>query len=315
MKKPNSQQPDSTEYSFSVAKRAEPRLTVESSRLAKINIWAPLSAFAWDGGELELSKEIWIKGRASYRGFEDPVFSRFLSIDERTECAEAEHWLSIVQPAHYPVSPRASINCFLLALWIAKRTQAHATVRFEESDAGHRTAARILERFRWIEGHALVEVDDADLYLVSRILPALVDCYASGGRLRNALALTFRGCVAGDWQSAIVCYSAAAEAMLTFARGPGVTRRLAAAYSKLAPSGSRQLSAEMFSELYAIRSAIVHGVSYERKNRDENVRALVRFADALRGLWGVVLSSPDIRTVLESEDDRRAQFFADDEVR
>ncbi|MGH7310459.1 MAG: hypothetical protein ACREK6_17375, partial [Candidatus Rokuibacteriota bacterium] len=57
--------------------------------------------------------------------------------------------------------------------------------------------------------------------------------YTSGSRPRNAIVLTFRGCVSVDWQSSFMCFIAAAEAMLTYSDKPGITARLANAYGRL----------------------------------------------------------------------------------
>jgi len=117
--------------------------------------------------------------------------------------------------------------------------------------------------------------------------------------------------VSRDWQAAFICFAAAAEALLTYSREPGLTDRLARSYAKLVarsqPAAKR--AQEQFKRLYALRSDIVHGRSYERRRSSHNVRELVAFSNVLRRLWGAVLANPDLRSHLEGDDKHREKLF------
>ncbi|MEK7362678.1 MAG: hypothetical protein AAB016_01765, partial [candidate division NC10 bacterium] len=155
------------------------------------------------------------------------------------------------------------------------------------------------------------EVEDRDLDEVARILAPLRAVYATRRRLKNALALTFRGCVAYDWQSAFISFSAAAEAILTYSSKPGLTDRLAKSYVTLVGAGrlGRKSAYDRFKRMYSVRSDIVHGRAYDRKHPSRNLADLVEFSDILRQLWKVVLESPKVRSALEGDDRKRQKFL------
>jgi len=115
---------------------------------------------------------MWLRPGSAYTGYDKQEFASFLSEEERKECRETEHWLAFVRSAHDELSARAAINSFLVALWVAKPTLTHATLRFEEPAAGASSVARILDRFHWIRGYAAKEVKDNDLGTAEESLTA-----------------------------------------------------------------------------------------------------------------------------------------------
>jgi hypothetical protein len=269
MKKANKAQGprEYTEYDFSVGVRGKYSAREPApSDAVTVRVWAPLAEFRWHGVERRLTDDVWLRPGSSYTGYEREAFAQFLSEEERNECRDTGHWLNMVRFPHQELTARASINIFLIALWIAKPTLTHMAMRFEETDAGVFTAARVLERVRWIEGYAAKEINDDDLDLVERIMLPLREIYLARGRLKNALVLTFRGCVSSEWQSALICYASAAEALLAHSRDRGVVGRLAKTYGRLAGRSERRRdeAEAQFRRLYAIRSDIVHGRAFDR---------------------------------------------------
>lgn len=289
------------EYDFSKGVRATDTIYVR----------APLIGFRWAGLERQIL-DMWIQRGSSYRDYEEfPEFKYALSEEERDRCREAEHWLSFTHTQRDELSVRAKVNSFLLALWIVRPTQTHVPFRFEKAESSFRLVARFLDRFQWVEGETTDEIRNRDLDEVTRILTPLRAAYVARCRLKNALALTFRGCVASEWQSAFICFSAAAEAILTYSPRLGLIDRLAKSYAKLvSTSVSAAESAEkQFKRLYSVRSGIVHGRAYDRNHPSRNLSDLAEFSDILRRLWRVVLESEEIRVALEEDDRARQSFF------
>ncbi len=277
-----------------------------------IHVWAPLIGFRWTGSERQIADDTWIRpgsARRDYQKFAE--FKYALAEEEWDRCREAEHWLALTHTRSDELSTKAKINSFLLALWIVRPTQTHVPFRFETAESGFRLVARVLDRFQWVEGQVADELKDQDLDEVTRILAPLRIVYAARRRLKNALALTFRGCVASDWQSTFICFSAAAEAILTYSKGPRLTDRLAESYAKLVSSSrsGRESAKDRFKRLYAIRSDIVHGRAFDRDNPSRNLSDLAEFSDVLRRLWRMVLESQEIRIALEGDDGHRQNFF------
>lgn len=277
-----------------------------------LHVWAPLIGFRWSGLERHITDDTWVRPRSACPDFgKFAEFKYWLSDEERDRCREADHWLVISHARSDELSAREKMNSFLLALWIVRPTQTHVPFRFETAESGFRLAARVLDRFRWVEGQTADKIRDGDLDEVTRILTSFRAVYTARRRLKNALALTFRGCVASVWQSAFICFSAAAEAILTYSPRSGLTDRLAKSYAKLVgTSRSGVESAERrFKRLYSIRSDIVHGRAYERSHTSRHLGDLSEYSTVLRQLWGVVLESEKIRTALEGDDRQRQNFF------
>lgn len=290
------------EYDFSKGVRAT----------ETIHIWAPLLGFQWAGLEQQIAGDTWIRPASGCRDYQKfPEFKYALAEEEWDRGREAQHWLALTHMRSDELSAKVKMNSFLLALWIVRPTRTHVPFRFETVESGFRLVARVLDRFQWVEGQAADEIKDKDLDDVTHILASLRIAYAACGRLKNALALTFRGCVASDWQSAFVCFSAAAEAILAYSQAPRLTDRLAESYAKLVSSSrsGRELAKDRFRRLYSIRSDIVHGHAYERAGPSSKLSDLGDFADLLRQLWKVVLGSKEVLVALEGDDKQRQNFF------
>jgi len=272
-------------------------------------IWAPLMSFVWDGAQFCIAADTWLRPAKDYEGFNQ--YAYVLAPEELDRCREALHWLHISRKGGEGLSAGEKINSFLMALWIARPTATHVPFRFEETPSGTKPFARHLDRFQWIRGQVREHVRDEHLSKARDLLPGLRRAYARRKRLRNALILTHRGCVSTSWQVAFVCWSAAAEALLTYSRGPGVTGRLARSYATLvtvSQAGAKRAE-ELFAKSYSIRSDIVHGYAHDRSGSVRNLRDLATFSNILRRLWSVVLTNPDLSEILEGGDDVRRKHL------
>lgn len=98
---------------------------------------------------------------------------------------------------------------------------------------------------------------------------------------------------------------------LTYDRGSGLTNRLARAYARLAenPDVPAAAGVDEFKAVYDIRSAIVHGRSYDRDESPTNLTDLIRCSNILRQLWRATLESEKTFCLLESDDEARRAFF------
>ncbi len=277
-----------------------------------LQVWAPLFGFRWAGSEHQVSPNTWIRPHRAYRGYDEtPAFKYAVSEEERERCGEVGHWLSFTHTRSDRLSTRVKVNSFLLTLWIVRPTRTNVPFRFEVAEPDFRLFARVVDRFQWVHEQAQEEITDDDLHRLTGLLPALRTVYTTSRRLKTALALTFRACVASEWQSAFVCFASAAEAILTCSSGPGLTSRLAGAYARVvAPGGiQRKAAEENFKRLYAARSDIVHGRVYERQDPTRNIDDLTEFADMIRAVWARILESHELSSALEGDDRQRRALF------
>ncbi len=276
------------------------------------DVWAPLTEFSWGGTDYQLASDTWIKKTIPIDLIDRKETEEFLSKEERNSCRETPHWLHFVRAVHDEPSPAAAVNSVLLALWLVRPTATHVPVRLAQTPSEF-SLARVLDRFQWVPGSVADSITDADLDALARILPPLRDVYASGRRLRNAVVLTFRGCVSVDWQSAFICFTAAAEAMLTYSSEPGITERLARTHGRLVATSAsnREAAAARFKKVYAVRSDIVHGRSHDRNRSKQNLIDLAECSHLVRSLWRVVLESDQVRGALERDDAGRRSFLTD----
>lgn len=274
-------------------------------------VYAPLSSFPWRGATFSVAPGVEIIQRPQpypLRGL-DQDLTRF----DRDQLFFADHWLTVDwSPGDEPHDSEI-VNLFLLAMWLSQPTKAHVKFRFKvatDPEAAPGSPTRLLGQFQWIEGAVADEVTDTQLATASSLFSSLREIRLSAPRLSNALHLTFAGCHASQWQVALVCFAAAAEAILTYETGPGITRRLALAYAcilaQAAPDRDRHF--REFSELYNRRSDIMHGRGYAIPGTD-TLPALARFGDALRELWKIVVGSSAIMEGLEAPDAQRKLFF------
>lgn len=279
--------------------------------MTEFKVYAPLSKFSWRGSKFSVAPGVEIIERPQpypLRGLDE-----HLTQFDRNELFYANHWLTVDWSTGDEPPPSEAVNIFLLALWLSQPTKAHVKFRFKvatDPEAPPGSMSRLLDQFQWTEGAAIDEVTNAQLITVSALFPSLCEIRRSAPRLSNALHLTFAGCQAIQWQVALVCFAAAAEAILTYETGSGITRRLALAYAcLLAQTGSeRDRLFREFYELYGKRSDIMHGRGYAIPGPDK-LPILARFGDALRELWKAVIGSPAIMQELEAPDAQRKLFF------
>lgn len=276
-------------------------------------IYAPLQDFCWNGGDFELTTGLRIRHfnqKPDLQGLDVT-----LSEDEQTDAFfYAQHWLTFHWNEGTEPSPAETVNLALVALWLVKPTRIHVAFRFQLGQGaavGEKNRSRLFDRFAWVPGATHEEFDDSDLKSASLYYPALHGICCAGSRLNDALILTLMGCWSHQWQVALICHAAAAEALLTYSTGPGITRRLATSYACLVETQrvSRDAAYGEFRTLYSVRSDIMHGRTHGVPS-SERLPLLVRIQDVLRMLWRAVISSPQLISVLEDSDAKREAYFS-----
>lgn len=280
--------------------------------MTHFDIYAPLNEFEWAGPDRELSSGIWLRRRTQrpdLRGLDTG-----LAQDEQDTISSADHWLEFPWDEGAAPSPAEIVNMTLLAFWLAKPTKTQVAYRFElgcGSAANTSRVCRLLDRFAWVPGITHTALEDSDLQSVAVHNQILRDLCRARGRLHDALVLTVTGCWSHKWQAALIAHAAAAEAILTYATGPGITRRLSTSFACLVETqpADRDRAFREFASLYAARSDIMHGRTHNVAPADR-LPTLARFEDILRRLWCAVLSSSQLIRVLEGTDAQRHAWFA-----
>ncbi|MGH2359075.1 MAG: hypothetical protein ACRDGM_00810 [bacterium] len=280
--------------------------------MSRFDIYAPLNEFEWAGLDFQLSPALSLRRRSQrpdLRGLDAS-----LAQDEQDTISLADHWLEFQWDEGTTPSPAETVNMILLAFWLAKPTKMHVAYRFElgcGSAVNTNKVCRLLDRFAWVPGTTHVALDDSDIEAAAVHNRVLRDLCRARGRLNDALVLTLVGCWSHRWQTALISHAAAAEAILTYATGPGITRRLSTTYACLveAQPADRDRAFREFVSLYAARSDIMHGRTHNVAPPDR-LPTLARFEEILRRLWRVVLSSPQLIHVLDDTDTQRQAWFA-----
>jgi hypothetical protein len=275
------------------------------------DIYAPLQEFHWDGDSFELSPGLWVTRFQHTPDLQG--WNARLSVDEQDKLFFAEHWLTFRWDEGAEPSPAANVNLVLLALWLVRPTKTHVAFRFQLGPNSTTTGSgrsRLLDRFQWIPGATYDQFDTRDLQLASDYYKVLCDLHCNRGRLNDALVLTLSGCCSRQWQVALICYAAAAETLLTCASGGGVTKRLSIAYACLVETElhRRNSAFKEFRALYSIRSDIMHGRAHSVPANDR-LPSLANFADMMRKLWLVVISSSPVIEALEGADAQRKAYI------
>lgn len=276
-------------------------------------IYAPLENFLWDGDSFQLGPSVWIKRCSALPDLS--TLTDTLAPIERVRLKHVRHWLcfeSIGREAPYPGEIE---NLVLLSLWLVTPTATQIPLRFYVNGGGAQgdgDAKRLLDRFMHLPDAAHNGFNDVSLQDASELFTKLPAVCAARGRLNDALLLTLTGCWDHAWQSALICHSAAAEALLTYATEGGITRRLAAAYACLTEADplKRDAAFDEFYAVYAARSDIMHGRTH-RIERDERLPTLARVQQLLRRLWRAVLSSPATIAALDGTDEERKAYFTE----
>ena len=273
----------------------------------RFEVYAPLQDFLWEGDDFELAPNLWIRrftGPPDISGLHE-----WIAKDEWDRASGAAHWLIFDWIDGTFPSPAEVTNLMLLSLWLVKPTRSYIAFRFElgrDAAGSEKARRRMLDRFAWVTGAIHADIEDMDLKSASAYYSALVTSCRARARLNDALLLTIAGCWSHAWQVALICHAAAAETLLTYETGRGITGRLAKSYACLTESDStkRDAAYREFSTLYSARSDIMHGRTHNVVTTDR-LPTLIRFQEVLRRLWRVVLTTPSLSAVLEGTDAQR----------
>jgi hypothetical protein len=155
-------------------------------------------------------------------------------VGERQNVFGVTHWLTFHCNEGVHPSSGSIANLVLLSLWIANPSKTHVAFRFE---IGQDTASKVksvrcsLDRFQWIHGENYRNFEETDIQLAASFYIHLYSIHSTRGRLNDALLLMLAGCWSSFWQVALISHAAAAEAILTYSKDPGITRRLAMSYA------------------------------------------------------------------------------------
>jgi hypothetical protein len=286
---------------------------VSGHMIRRFDVYAPLQDFYWPGGDFSFSPNLALKridDVPDLSGLESSV-----SKPEWQRATNSDHWLKFQWVDGAEPSPSEVINLVLLSLWLVKPIRSQVALKFEigrEDAANERTLSRLLDRFAWIPGTIDPDIADQDLRLASTYYSALEPLCRARGRLNNALVLTVAGCWSHGWQTALTCHASAAETILTYATGWGLTRRLGTSYACLVESDSpsRDAAFAEFVSLYSARSDVVHGRMHNIAKTD-TLPTLLRFQNLMRRLWSAVLTSKHHVSALELDDPGREAYLTE----
>jgi len=271
--------------------------------------YVPLNHLKYSGDDLDIAPGVSIK-----RIRETPNLygmDKHVSSDEWDTACSARYWL-VLELNESDLSTSEAMNLVLLSIWLVKPNRITASLRFDigTGDAeGQRTRSRLLDRFAWNSEEENEAFDQAQLESASNYYRALNNIYMSRVRLSNAMVLTLNGCWSNFWQAALISHAAAVEAMLTYSKGPGITKRLATFYACLVESESdkRDIAYGAFWRLYSARSDIMHGRVHDIEE-ENTLKLLAEFQSVLRTLWQTVLESNSAIAALEENDATRESF-------
>lgn len=273
-------------------------------------IYAPLCDFDWNGQAFEIDAGVIITNDpipAVVEGLADD-----LAKPEWDRASNVGHWLRFGWDYNSPTRKHEILNLVLLSLWIANPTQTRVEFSFKVADDDHgpHSVTRHLDRFQYIIGKVFVPFNDQHLQRASFLFKTLLALYLRNGRLNPALLLTLTGCWSIEWSTALICHAAAAEGLLTYATGPGITRRLSTTFACFMHNAAadRDNAYQHFRSLYDARSDIMHGRVHNIPVADRLAK-LDAWQDALRALWGKACDTPAMMTALESTDDDRRLYF------
>lgn len=230
---------------------------------------------------------------------------------EKEDLLEVPYCLSFEHPPEEPLKSSEKINIFLLALWIVIPTETQVRHKFKKSSRG-KTDTRFLDRFLHIKQQVSSTVNTSHLEQLQVLIESMRLIYINKKRLWNSLLLTLHACSSKKWQVAFICYSAAAEGILTYSSENGINKRLAKSFACLTKKSTteRDRAFSDFNQSYNIRSKIIHGSKINSNMSSEDRRtALTNFSNILRELWETVLVSESIISELEKNDKQRKKFF------
>lgn len=280
------------------------------ARSPEYTVYCPLTDFLWSGEDFGKFPGLAIK--RNHQNFDLRGTDEGLSEDQKSELICAGHWLIFQSGCMPKLSAAEVVNLFLLSLWLARPTKTSVQFRFEvnqDESGNHNGFTRIVyDCFKWNRETVADELAQEDLEKAAVYFDEFSKIRRAEKRLYHAIFFTYSACVAYNWSVALICLACATEALLTYEKGPGVTKRLAKSFACLTEntkSDRDRAYCELY-ELYSVRSDIMHGRLYLSRGPDK-LAILSRFETALRKLWHAIL--PSHVSILEEEDCRRKEFF------
>jgi hypothetical protein len=275
------------------------------------DVFVPLRGLKYSGGAINFAPGLKIDKWSNSSSFDG--FKRMLSKDEWDEAISTKYWLYVDWNEGSGNTPSELMNLVLLSLWLVKPNRIEAKLRFKIGKGGaddHSCRTRVLDRMQWISDEENEGFSGAEMQIAANYFKSLTEIYSSGGRLSNAMVLTLNGCWSIFWQASLISHAAAVEAILTYSKKGGLTKRLAITYACLTEKEKlkRDEAYAQFVELYNIRSDAIHG-RIHNVGHNERLPALSRFQASLRILWHKVLESKAIISELEKPDEERELFL------
>jgi len=231
----------------------------------------------------------------------------FISKLESNDISICSHWI-IIDFDKTKLDEQVILNTLLIAFWILSPNKVTYKYIFNDSEPGCNVIFSRFEFNKMDNNKSEYTVDD--LQKIKEYFKMLESITIANGRLHTALSNTFQGCVAFNWKTAFLLYSAAIEALLTYERGSGITKRLSKSYACLVETDilKREQEYDNFSKLYNIRSDIMHG-NVNNNLPDDNLLNLSKFSIMLKKLWQIILSDFNLIQILEKQDTDRKIYF------
>ena len=154
------------------------------------------------------------------------------------------------------------------------------------------------------------EYDVKDFERIKKYFNSYVRILRNNKRLLLALDRTFRACTTDSWKVSFIMFTNSLEAILTYSRDPGVTKRLSKLYACFI-SEKNLIKDKLYKEfynLYNLRSEIIHG-AYKRKRSKNNLKNLSRVSDLVRSIWRKILLDKTFLLEFEKDDKHREIFL------
>jgi len=272
-----------------------------------MNVFSPLSNFLTRVNGFDFSDYLSMKPLYEM-DFQPENVGYYISQFEISEIKRCSHWVTLNNSKSRIKSESVTLNTLLIAFWTHSANRISINYIFDEKEAGCNI---IFSRFQFNKmDKNKPDYDLNNLRKVRSYFNQLENITITNGRLHTALSNTFEGCIASNWKTAYLLFTAAIEALLTYGRGRGITKRLSQSYACMieTDSSKRQQEYDNFYNLYNIRSKIMHG-EVINTDADDNLMNLSRLASALRRLWQFILSESELIDILEKQDKDRKKFF------
>lgn len=272
-----------------------------------MNVFSPLSNF--NTREKYFAFSDYLSMKSSYeKDFTLENVRFYISGFEVVEIKQCSHWVILNNSKSRLENESVTLNTLLIAFWVQSANKISIKHIFNDKETGCEV---ISNGFQFNKMDRIkTEFDINDLKKVKEYFHQLESITITNGRLHTALSNTFQGCIAPIWKTAYLLYTAAIEAILTYRKTPGITKRLSQSYACLIETDSQKRQQEYanFCTLYNIRSDIMHGNVMDT-DADDNLTNLSKLASALRRLWQFILSESELIDILEKQNKDRKKFF------